>query len=276
VTGKWPLGSEVRRKVVAGGAMLYDASRAGNLSTEAFDPVLLARRGQIVGEARGRGTTWFLSVQNRSWVLRHYRRGGLIAKLSRDRYFWQGEESTRSFAEWQLTYHLHRAGLPVPAPIAARYRKLGFSYRGDIITERLPDVWSLAQALDATPLSLLAWIAIGRCLRRFHELGVCHADLNAHNILLGNGTDDDRVFLIDFDRGSLRKPGGFWKDDNLVRLRRSLEKITWGLPRERFTEDDWHGLLDGYQQLPAAQSDPAVPRDPPDGIAVGAPVLPTG
>ena len=73
---KWPLGSEVRRKVIAGGAMLYDASRAGNLSTEAFDPVLLAHRGQIVGEARGRGTAWFLSVQNHAWVLRHYRRGG--------------------------------------------------------------------------------------------------------------------------------------------------------------------------------------------------------
>ena len=140
MTGKWPLGSEVRRKVVAGGAMLYDASRAGNLSTEVFDPVLLERRGQIVGEARGRGTAWFLSVQNRSWVLRHYRRGGLVRALLRDRYFWRGEESTRAFAEWQLTYHLHRAGLPVPAPVAARYRRLGFSYRGDIITERLPDV----------------------------------------------------------------------------------------------------------------------------------------
>jgi 3-deoxy-D-manno-octulosonic acid kinase len=258
VTGKWPLGSEVRRKMVAGGAMLYDASRAGNLSTEVFDPVLLARRGQIVGEARGRGTAWFLSVQNRSWVLRHYRRGGLVSRLLRDQYLWQGEEPTRPFAEWQLTYHLHRAGLPVPAPIAARYRKLGFSYRGDIITERLPEVWSLAQALAAAPLSLLAWIGIGRCLRRFHELGVCHADLNAHNILIGNTAEDERVFLIDFDRGSLRKPG-FWKDDNLVRLRRSLEKICWGLPRERFTEDDWHGLLDGYQQPPAPLSAVAAP-----------------
>jgi len=247
VTGKWPLGSEVRRKVVAGGTMLYDASRAGNLSPEAFDPVLLASRGQIVGEARGRGTAWFLSVQNREWVLRHYRRGGLMSGL-RDRYLWEGEENTRPFAEWQLTYHLHRAGLPVPAPIAARYRRLGISYRGDIITERLPQVWSLAQALQAAPLSLLGWIAIGRCLHRFHEAGVCHADLNAHNILIGTGAQDERVFLIDFDRGTLRKPG-FWKDDNLVRLRRSLEKITWGLPRERFTEDDWHGLLDGYQQL---------------------------
>jgi 3-deoxy-D-manno-octulosonic acid kinase len=259
VNRKWPLGSEVRRKVIAGGAMLYDASRAGNLSTETFDPVLLARRGQIVGEARGRGTAWFLSVQNHAWVLRHYRRGGLISGLSRDRYWWRGEEGTRSFAEWQLTYHLHRAGLPVPAPIAARYRKHGFGYRGDIITERLMDVWSLAQALDVAPLSLLTWIAIGRCLRRFHELGVCHADLNAHNILIGRDVNrhseesPDRVYLIDFDRGSLRKPG-FWQDANLVRLRRSLEKITWGLPAERFTEDDWHGLLDGYQQSATPQA----------------------
>lgn len=254
---KWPLGSEVRRKVIAGGAMLYDASRAGNLSNESFDPVLLARQGQIVGEARGRGTAWFLRVQNHAWVLRHYRRGGLISGLSRDQYWWRGEEDTRSFAEWQLTYHLHRAGLPVPAPIAARYRKHGFGYRGDIITERITDVWSLAQAVDAAPLSLLNWIAIGRCLRRFHELGVCHADLNAHNILIGkslNGQMDpqERVYLIDFDRGSLRKPG-FWQDANLVRLRRSLEKISWGLPPDRFTEDDWHGLLDGYQQPPTPQ-----------------------
>ena len=69
--------------------MLYDASRAGNLSAEAFDPVLLARRGQIVGEARGRGTAWFVAVQDHFWVLRHYRRGGLISNLSRDRYWWQ-------------------------------------------------------------------------------------------------------------------------------------------------------------------------------------------
>jgi 3-deoxy-D-manno-octulosonic acid kinase len=244
--------------MVAGGAMLYDASRAGNLSAEAFDPVLLARRGQIVGEARGRGTAWFVAAQNHFWVLRHYRRGGLVSSLSRDRYWWQGEDRTRPFAEWQLTYHLHRAGLPVPAPIAARYRKQGFAYRGDIITERLADVWSLAQALDSAPLSLLTWIAIGRCLRRFHDVHVCHADLNAHNILIGQYGEPERIYLIDFDRGSLRKPG-FWQDANLVRLRRSLEKITWGLPAERFTEDDWHGLLDGYQQVQIAPAAPLLP-----------------
>ena len=204
------------------------------------------------------GISNFRNNVSHSWVLRHYRRGGLISNLSRDRYWWRGEDRTRPFAEWQLTYHLHRAGLPVPAPIAARYRKLGFGYRGDIITERLSDVRSLAQALDSAPLSLLTWIAIGRCLRRFHDLHVCHADLNAHNILIGQAGEPERVYLIDFDRGSLRKPG-FWQDANLVRLRRSLEKITWGLPAERFTEDDWHGLLDGYQQVPLVPAAPLLP-----------------
>ncbi|HTY93345.1 MAG TPA: 3-deoxy-D-manno-octulosonic acid kinase [Steroidobacteraceae bacterium] len=278
MSGSWPLGSEVRRKVVTGGAMLYDASRAGNLSTEAFDPALLARRGQVTGEARGRGTTWFLAVQNQAWVLRHYRRGGLVSSLSRDRYWWQGEQRTRPFAEWQLTYHLHRAGLPVPAPIAAQYRKQGLVYCGDIITERLPQVRSLAEALDAAPLSVLTWIAIGRCLRRFHDLGVCHADLNAHNVLIGpnagqSDSPQEGIYLIDFDRGSLRK-SGFWKDANLVRLRRSLEKITWGLPGERFSEDDWYGLLDGYQQTPLARPGAGLARDSGGGAA--APALPAG
>jgi 3-deoxy-D-manno-octulosonic acid kinase len=61
--------------------------------------------------------------------------------------------------------------------------------------------------------------------------------------MLGQG---DSVYLIDFDRGCLRKPG-LWCDANLVRLRRSLEKVTYGLPAEHFTEADWHGLLDGYR-----------------------------
>jgi len=228
--------------------MLYDASRAGNLPADIFDPQQLHRRGLIEQEALGRGTAWFIRLDNRSWVLRHYRRGGLMAHISADRYRFESEDETRPFAEWQLTYHLYRAGLPVPAPIAARYVRSGDRYTGDIITERLPDTRTLAQAVRQGPQSLLTWIAVGRCLRLFHDRGVCHADLNARNILLDTGSGlSTAVWLIDFDRGRLREPG-WWSDANLVRLRRSLEKITWGLPPEHFTEADWHGLLDGYQQ----------------------------
>ncbi|HEY2037883.1 MAG TPA: 3-deoxy-D-manno-octulosonic acid kinase [Steroidobacteraceae bacterium] len=251
MSGRWPLGSEVKHSVNEAGAMLYDGSRARNLTAAWFDPRYWSSRGELDGTAHGRGTTHYVCSRDHRLALRHYHRGGLISLLSSDRYVWRGEDLTRPFTEWSITYRLHRAGLPVPAPIAARYVRNGRTYCGDIITERLATVGSLAECLGLGALSIVTWISIGRCIRRFHDFGVCHADLNAHNVLLSEET----VYLIDFDRCQLRRPG-MWRDANLVRLRRSLEKITYGLPAERFSEADWYALLNGYRQ-PGTGREPA-------------------
>jgi hypothetical protein len=95
-------------------------------------------------------------------------------------------------------------------------------------------------------MPLADWIAVGRCLRRFHDFGACHADLNAHNILFDRA---GAVWLIDFDRGALRERG-LWRDANLVRLRRSLLKVSDPLPPGHFTETDWQSLLAGYAAAP--------------------------
>lgn len=250
-----PPGPSVKRVTIAGGAMLYNAALTRNFNPLWFEPEFWARRGELIGTARGRGTTHFIRSAERDWVLRHYQRGGLAARLSNDRYLWHGEQRTRPFAEWELTLRLHRAGLPVPVPVAARYVRRGQTYRGDIITVRLAPTWSLAQALRIDALSLLTWVSIGRCIRRFHDLGVCHADLNAHNVLLS----EEAVYLVDFDRCRLR-PDGLWRDGNLVRLRRSLEKIAYGLPPDRFTDADWHALLGGYRQPSVKPADAAAQR----------------
>ena len=239
----WPVGPEVSEAAIDGGRMLYDTQRTSNFSAEFFEPEYWRRHDAIEGSALGRGTTWFIRAGDSGFVLRHYRRGGLTARVSKDSYLWNGESETRSFAEWYLTYHLHRAGLPVPTPIAARYRRTGMFYRADLITQRIDDSESLAARLANGPLSLLQWIAIGRCIRRFHDAGVHHADLNAHNILL----TADKVYLIDFDRGTLRRRG-WWADSNLVRLYRSLEKVTLLAAPGSFTDQDWHSLLAGYRE----------------------------
>lgn len=223
--------------------MLYDTLRTSNFSPEFFEPDYWRKHDAIEGSALGRGTTWFIKAGDSSFVLRHYRRGGLAAKISKDRYWFSSDSETRSYAEWYLTYHLHRAGLPVPVPIAARYVRHGSYYTADLITQRIPDSESLTQALQRGPLPLMQWIAIGRCIRRFHDAGVHHADLNAHNILL----TPQQVYIIDFDRGTLRKRG-WWADSNLVRLYRSLEKVTLLDAPESFTDEDWHGLLAGYRE----------------------------
>ena len=231
--------------------MLYNPESASNLAVPWFEPRYWIARGAVVGEALGRGTTLIVAEGARRLVLRHYRRGGLVARISPDRYIWRGESATRPFHELALTARLHAAGLPVPVPVAARYVREGATYRGDIITEYLPDTQSLAQRLATGPPGFDTWAAIGRCLRRFHDAGVCHADLNAHNILLRDATT---VFLIDFDRGSQRRPvgdgeqaAGLWRDGNLVRLRRSLEKLNDQRGDQRFDEPQWHCLLSAYQ-----------------------------
>ncbi len=188
----------------------------------------------------------FFRAGERRYALRHYRRGGLVGKLVRDTYVWLGERRTRPFHEWLLTLHLHRNGLPVPAPVAARYLRRGAGYRGDLITERIDGAVSVAQRLAVAGLPLADWIAIGRCIRRFHDFGLCHADLNAHNLLFDAA---GAVHMIDFDRGRLR-PRGLWCDANLVRLRRSLLKVSDRLPPGHFSETDWQSLLAGYAAAP--------------------------
>ena len=237
------IGPEVRLQEFAGGAMLYDSSRAGNAVPGWLDPGWWAERGEVQPVSEGRGSSFLIEADGRSMVLRHYRRGGLMAKLSTDRYWWRGAERTRSFREWHLLYHLHRAGLPVPMPVAAAYRRGHRRYSADLLVQRLPEVRSLAAAIRAGSVPLARWVAIGRWIRHLHERGVCHADLNAHNILLG--AEDEAVWFIDFDRGTLRAPG-WWSDANLARLHRSLEKLSAPLDAERFGSADWQALLDSY------------------------------
>ena len=246
---RWQTGPEVQQKPVPAGAMLYDTARAGNAEVSWFDREWWAQRGQVRPCAEGRGAALFIEADGRRLVLRHYRRGGWMAALTADRYWWSDADSTRSFQEWYLTYVMHRVALPVPVPIAACYRRTGrHGYKADLLTEQIVGVSSLATRIQAAPLPLTEWVAIGRCLRRFHEDGVCHADLNAHNILLG---ERQAIWLVDFDRARLRRPG-MWCDRNLVRLRRSLEKITDPLRAEHFSDADWGTMLNAYFAAPVA------------------------
>lgn len=206
-----------------------------------FDASAWARRGQLSGGARGRGEAVFLRDGAHEYVLRHYRRGGLPGRFIRDHYLWTGLQRTRAWREWHLTAELYVRGLPVPRPVAARVEHHGLWYRADLITLRIPAARSLAQALAGNTLDVAQWQAIGHCLRRFHDAGLYHADLNAHNILLSG----EEVFLIDFDRGRLRADGA-WRRRNLERLLRSLRKLYNDAIDFAFREEDWQALLAGY------------------------------
>ena len=250
-----------RRIATATGAMLADPDSLGNLAEDAqetlFDPEYWRARGELVTVIGGRGSAWFIASGARQWVLRHFRRGGFIARLSQDGYVWTGEEGVRAFAEWRLLELLARRGLPVPRPVAARYQRTGLRYRCDLITQRIVDAEPLSAALARRALPEPVWRAVGATVARLHGAGVDHADLNAHNILLGMKGDapgvKDGVTVIDFDRGRLRAQGA-WRARNLQRLRRSLAKITRDLPSDRFSEETWGWLMAGYEAAPGGET----------------------
>ncbi|WP_347330612.1 3-deoxy-D-manno-octulosonic acid kinase [Marinimicrobium locisalis] len=200
---------------------LVNTDITGEVHLDSFNPETWGELATPVSGS-GRGSAWFLEAGS-GWVLRHYRRGGLPGKLLKDAYLYLGEASVRSFNEFRLLQALHGQGLPVPRPIAACYARHGLNYRAAIILERLPHTRSLLSLNSQTDRPL--WEAAGACIRRFHEAGVYHADLNATNVLVN--PDSGQVYLIDFDRAQQRSaPAGDtgWKRANLKRLQRGVEK----------------------------------------------------
>ena len=231
------------------GAILYDKSLINHMSDGCFEPGAWPACKPVEGVLRsgGRGTTIIVANGEREFVLRHYRRGGLVGRVNHDRYLWRGRDRTRSFAEWRLLAWMRRRGLPVPRPAAARYRRHGMVYRADLLTVHEPGIRPLAaRLLEETDGRF--WRGIGRGVRRFHDACVCHADLNAYNLQVD---ERDRVFLLDFDRGRIRKPGA-WQRDNLARLERSLDKVARLEPRLSWDKRHWRQLLAGYAEDPAA------------------------
>lgn len=223
------------------GAILFDATRLPQPQPEWFDPAHWGKRAHAVKDG-GRGGAWFIDAPFGAAVLRHYLRGGMAARISRDRYVWQGERRTRSFAEFRLTDTLHRQGLPVALPLAASYRREGAFYRAAILVERLQGVETFAARIAASATDA-PWEDTGRLIARFHHAGLDHADLNANNLLFcaaGKG------WLIDFDRSQLRRPGDTWRQNNLARLLRSLQKLRGKRSRTQ-VEADFARLYEAYE-----------------------------
>lgn len=249
---------ETRLQPTAEGAVLYASAAAdgGTRPADWFDPQYWQASGTVEQLGAGRGAALHVAGGGHDWVLRHFHRGGMVASLLGDRYLWNGAERTRGFAEFRLLAALKSRGLRVPAPIAARYRRSGVHYRADLITGFIPGAVTLAERVRGEGLDAATAARVGAGIAEFHAAGAYHADLNAHNVLL----DARQLWLVDFDRGTLREPARPWQLGTLMRLRRSLIKI--GAARDgeaQFDRDFWLPLaraweraLDGFAASAAA------------------------
>jgi 3-deoxy-D-manno-octulosonic acid kinase len=228
-------------------SIVYDAGFIQQPGAHLFSAQSWERSGKLVGQAPGRGSALFLETDFGPAVLRHYLRGGQAARFSRDRYLYTGLEHSRPIAEFQLLAGLFKKGLPVPRPLAAQCVRNGLFYTGDLMTRRLADVIPLADLPENQQSDPAMWLAVGACIRQFHEHGVVHADLNARNILVDG---KNAVFLIDFDRARIRAGAHRLFAMNLKRLQRSLRKFR----QAGVLETAWQQLLMGYRMDAVAPS----------------------
>lgn len=196
----------------------------------------------------GRGASQKITINNQQFVLRRYLRGGLMARLLHDLYLWTGLSHTRPWQEREVIQHALKHQLPVPEVSAFYLQRNLIFYRAAIISRFISNQGTLACFLFDRDMTDQKWFELGRLIKKMHQAGIYHADLNANNILTGENLE---FYLIDFDKAKIITVTGKTAQKNLQRLLRSLNKIQ-RQRREKnlsfnFSRENWQQLLSGYK-----------------------------
>ena len=216
---------------------------ANTFNKRLFDIEWLHQQSLITGAPKGgRGNTYFLNIDGTELVLREYLRGGLIRHVNPRYYLWRGLQHTRAFRELHMLSNCVFKGLPTSVGYACKVDRRGLLYTASLITYKLEGS-TLAEMRENVPE--LVWQRVGTTIASFHNEGVWHADLNAHNILIDG--DSSEVSLIDFDRARELPPNAPAMQSNIARLHRSLIKEA-GKGGYDFNADGWAVLLQAYDE----------------------------
>lgn len=223
-------------------AVSYDASIMELPGQDYFSVDYWRTRDAVAGAATGRGSAWFIESPHGSVVLRQYLRGGWAASVSRRSYLFTGVMNSRPFREYRVLAELYSKGLPVPRPVAALCEHRGMLSTGAIMTACIPNAKTLADISGAGNAVEGVFANVGSCIRRFHDAGLWHADLNVRNILLDEGLN---VYLVDFDRARFSPGKPVNGAGNLKRLKRSFQKL-WQQEGMSEQQPAWRELKAGY------------------------------
>jgi 3-deoxy-D-manno-octulosonic acid kinase len=219
------------------------------------EPELFGSRGSartvtLVSGGRAAHPVVELSGGERA-VLRAYRRGGLVRHVNRKRYFL----GHRALEELRATECARRSGVNAPVVLAAVESRRGFGYTAALATRWIEDARDLLDWLR-TRSDAETGVALreaGRQIGLMHDAGIAHPDLTLRNVLVQEGSEVPRIFLLDFDRARILTgtvPSDR-RERDLRRFERSARKL--GIP---FGSAEWREIRLGYGSGGAAEGSP--------------------
>ena len=174
----------------------------------------------------GRGEAYGVTLGTRPAVVRHARHGGFLAPLLGDRFAGR----PRFYHEVALSRRLAGGGVRTPDVLAGVRYRAGPGHRADVATEQvagadLVEVF-FGERPPEGPARLAALEALGRLVRRLHDLGYVHPDLQLRNLLLtGAASTGPHAWLLDVDTcRPMRGDRDAERARNLARFYRSWAK----------------------------------------------------
>lgn len=128
-------------------------------------------------------------------IVKHYRRGGMLAHLISKTYLKVGKP--RSQLEYELMRIVEKLGVRTPEPIAYAY-KGGLFYRAWLVTREVEQALSMAQLSRIAPERVAtAMHTLGRQVDLLVAHRIRHADFHPGNVLVDHS---NQVYIIDFDK----------------------------------------------------------------------------
>jgi 3-deoxy-D-manno-octulosonic acid kinase len=189
---------------------------ARNDAAEPITAALLSGTACQPVQSQGRGHLLRFPLPDGAGLIRPFRRGGVVRHAMKNNYLLHN----RPLREFFIHRHLQHERLPVAPLLGVCWLRRGPCFQGAIATEELQAL-NLHGHLQENPDDFDMLTACGALIRRMHDAGLWHADLQIKNILIA----DSGPLLIDFDNAKmLPRLNAKVRAGNLFRLRRSFEK----------------------------------------------------
>ena len=196
------------------------------------EPAAMIERASGEAVEGGRGAVFLVPFGEKRLVVRHCRRGGLFGRLLGDVYL--GRD--RALTELSISDEAADRGILTPEIVAVVQRRaFGPMFRADIVSLEIPDAITVGEYIAWYPATTTRDVlrekrqivdAVAVAVRRMHDAGVVHGDLNVNNLMLRRRSGEVEVSIIDLDGSRLLdKLRPSHRRRELMRLSRSLMKM---------------------------------------------------